>query len=60
MVEALYDISIHLYNTNALEYALIAQSGPISMIHDIEGLYNKSLLIKNPPSKARGFLDSFF
>ena len=39
MVEALYDISIHLYNTNALEYALIAQSGPISMIHDIEGIY---------------------
>ena len=35
--EAFYNISMYLYNTNVLEYAPIARSGPNSMICDIEG-----------------------
>ena len=31
---------MYLYNKNVLEYAQIAQSGPKSMIRDIEGLSN--------------------
>ena len=42
MEEAFYKISIYLYNKNVLEYyAQIAQSGPKSMIRDIEGLSKK-------------------
>ena len=37
MVEAFYNISMHLYNKNVLEYA---RTGPKSMIRDIEGLSN--------------------
>ena len=40
MEEAFYNISMYLYNKNVLEYGQIAQSGPKSMIHDIEGLSN--------------------
>ena len=36
-----YNFSMSLYNKNALDYAQIAQSGPKSMIRDIEGLSNK-------------------
>ena len=37
MEEAFYNIYMYLYNKNVLEYAQIAQSGPKSMIRNIEG-----------------------
>ena len=40
MEEAFYNISMYLYNKNALEYAQIARSGPKSMIRNIEGSSN--------------------
>ena len=36
--EAFYNISMHFYNKNVIEYAQIARNGPKSMIRDIEGL----------------------
>ena len=41
MEEAFYNISMYLYNKNALEYAQIARSGPKSMILTIEGSSTK-------------------
>ena len=40
MDEAIYNLFMHLYNKNVLEYAQIARSGPKSMIRDIEGRSN--------------------
>ena len=37
MEEAFCNISMYLYNINVLEYDQIAQSGPKSMIRNIEG-----------------------
>ena len=45
MEEAFYNISMHLYNKNVLEYAQIARTGPKSMIRDIEGLSTKYLYV---------------
>ena len=45
MEEAFYNISMYLCDKNVLEYAQIAQSGPKSMIRDIEGLSNRYILI---------------
>ena len=42
--KSFYNFSMSLqYNKNAFDYAQIAQSGPKSMIRDIEGLSNKQL-----------------
>ena len=41
MEEAFNNISMYLYNKNALEYAQIARSGPKSMISNIEGRSNR-------------------
>ena len=43
--EAFYNISMHLYNKNVLEYAQIARTGPKSIIRDIEGLSTKYLYV---------------
>ena len=58
MEEAFYNISMYLYSKNVLEYAQIARSGPKSMIHDIEGLYNVYLDL-NGYSDKFGYFDVF-
>ena len=49
MEEAFYNIYMYLYNKNVLEYAQIAQSGPESMIRDIEGISIKVTARKHLP-----------
>ena len=38
--EAFYNIFMHLYNKNILEYGQIARNGTESVIPNIEGRYN--------------------
>ena len=49
MEEAFYNISMYLYNKNVLEYTQIAQSGPKSMICDIEGSSSIYFILKSFP-----------
>ena len=45
MEEPFYNISMYLYNKNVLEYAQIAQSGPKSMIRNIECCFNGDIIM---------------